>query len=144
MAETFHSIRDILAELESLQRQAGELQLNLLKIVTDERQDEWDEPAQAALLKLETVQRTIGEAQVVLVQRIPTSCPVPCDSESSIHSSKNEAKGRRPEKEPHPPEPGTKGPIKWLQDHAIRVKPSPPQPGWMRVQTAQRSSLVNA
>ena len=129
MTETFHSIRGILAELESLQRQAGELQLNLLKIVTDERQDEWDEPAQAALLKLETVQRTIGEAQVVLVQRIPTSCPVTCDNESSIHSSpKNESKILSLKKEPSP-EPGTKGPIKWLQEHGIRIKSIAPSTG---------------
>lgn len=123
MAETFHSIRSILAELESLQRQAGELQLNLLKIVTDERQDEWDEPAQAALLKLETVQRTVGEAQVVLVQRIRTSYPLPCDSGSSVHSSpKDESKTLRSEKELHTRELRTKGPLKWLEEHSIRVK----------------------
>jgi len=140
MAETFHSIRGILAELESLQRQAGELQLNLLKIVTDERHDEWDEPAQAALLKLETVQRTVGEAQVSLVQRIPTGCTLPCDSDSSIQPSpEGESKGLRTEKELDSRELGTIGPLKWLQEHSIRVKSIAPSAGLD--ETADRAAL---
>jgi len=139
MTGTFHSIRSILADLESLQRQAGELQLNLLKIVTDDRQDEWDEPSQAALLKLETVQRTVGEAQVVLVQKISTSCPLPGEGESSVQSSrKDESKVLISEKEPRP-ELRTKGPLKWLQEHSIRVKSIAPLTGLD--ETADRAAL---
>jgi len=57
MLQTINTITDVLSQLEDLQRQAGQLQLYLLDVVTDDEHDEWDEPAQAALLKLETVQR---------------------------------------------------------------------------------------
>jgi hypothetical protein len=140
MSEIFHSIRGILADLESLQRQAGELQLGLLRIVTDERQDEWDEPAQEALLKLETVQRTVGEAQVVLVRRIPTSGPLPCDSEELFPSlPQDEVKVPSPGKEPDATEPGAIGPIKWLDEHSIRVKSIAPLTGLD--ETADRAAL---
>jgi hypothetical protein len=140
MSETLHSIRSILAELESLQRQAGELQLNLLKIVTDERHDEWDEPAQAALLKLETVQRTVGEAQVVLVQKIPTGVALACDGEPIIQpTSTEESKSSSAASESAALKASAMGPVKWLQEHAIQIKSIEPSSGLD--ETADRAAL---
>lgn len=75
MPDYLRAINSVVANLEATQSEIGEAQVELLTILTDERQDEWDGPAQAGLLKLEIVQRTIGETQVLLVEAIPICHP---------------------------------------------------------------------
>lgn len=74
MPDYLKAINSVVANLEATQSEIGEAQVELLNILTDERHDEWDGPAQAGLLKLEIVQRTIGETQFLLVEAIPI-CP---------------------------------------------------------------------
>src|SRR6266446_815402 len=71
MNDHLTTIRSVVAELEAIQQEIGKSQVELLNVLTDDSQDEWDAPAQAGLLKLEIVQRTIGEIQVLLVEVIP-------------------------------------------------------------------------
>lgn len=73
MPDNVTSIRGIVTNLEAIQRQIGQAQLELLNILTDEIQDEWDQPAQEGLVRLETVQRSVGEIQVLLVKALPVS-----------------------------------------------------------------------
>ena len=86
MADNVSTVRSIVTNLEIIQRQIGQGQVELLGILTDESQDEWDEPAQAALVKLEAVQKSIGEVQVLLVEHLPvfstTERPAPASSRS--------------------------------------------------------------
>jgi hypothetical protein len=71
MSDNINRVRAVVTELETIQRQIGQTQVELLGILTDETQDEWDQSAQAGLVKLEIVQRTIGEVQVLLVEHLP-------------------------------------------------------------------------
>jgi hypothetical protein len=140
VSEALNTITGVLAELESLQRQAGELQLNLLRMVTDDKRDEWDEPAQAALLKLETVQRTIGEAQVVLVQRIPTGLEIACDADSpDVQPKSPQPRGPNSINKQQPEAAPAKGPVVWLREHAIKIKTIQPVSGLDEI--ADRAAL---
>jgi hypothetical protein len=71
MSDNINRVRAIVTELETIQRQIGQAQVELLGILTDDTQDEWDQSAQAGLVRLEVVQRSIGEVQVLLVEHLP-------------------------------------------------------------------------
>ncbi len=71
MNDHLAAIRSVVTELETIQEDIGKSQVELLQVLTDETQDEWDCPSQIGLLKLENVQRTIGEIQTLLVEAMP-------------------------------------------------------------------------
>jgi hypothetical protein len=139
MSEALNTITGLLSELESLQRQAGQMQLSLLKMITDDEHDEWDESAQAALLKLETVQRTIGEVQVVLVLKIPTGVGLSCEGEPVAQSEVSRvASPNSPSNTPQKVA-ATRGPLRWLEEHGIKTKSIQPASGLD--ETADRAAL---
>ena len=53
MDDHVKTIRSAVLDLENIQRQIGQTQVQLLDILTDDSEDECDEPAQAALVRLE-------------------------------------------------------------------------------------------
>jgi hypothetical protein len=75
MNEHLKTIRSVVTQLEAIQQDIGKSQLELLQVLTDETQDDWDCPAQTGLLQLEIVQRTIGEIQTLLVEVMPVCEP---------------------------------------------------------------------
>lgn len=63
-------VETVLTELENAQTHLGQIQVNLLQILTDDQIDDWDRIAQRVLIKLEGIQRSIGETQVEMVRQI--------------------------------------------------------------------------
>jgi hypothetical protein len=124
MADTMKTIGSVLLELESLQRQVGEVQAALLDILTDETQDEWDEVAQSALVKLENVQRSIGEVQVALLRQVRTELDKPEDVAIGVIHDDEVPRGERSEAEAKeaPSTPVWTDPKQWLEKRNIQVK----------------------
>jgi hypothetical protein len=71
MNDHLAAIRSVVTELEAIQENIGKSQVELLQVLTDDTQDDWDCPSQIALVKLEDVQKTIGEVQTLLVEAMP-------------------------------------------------------------------------
>lgn len=127
MSSSIATVRSVVAELEALQEQIGKSQLDLLNLLTDDSQDEWDCAAQTSLLKLEIVQRTIGETQILLVETIPL-----CDPNLAYSVEPETTGHKRP---PVPVVTATESPgpsptpEQWLNRRGIKVKATAPPSG---------------
>lgn len=127
MPDNVTSIRGIVTNLEAIQRQIGQAQLELLNILTDEIQDEWDQPAQEGLVKLETVQRSIGEIQVLLVKALPVSTTTV--QVATIETSDQSASTTAVIVEVEQTKSLFVDPQEWLDKRGIKIKSLPPASG---------------
>jgi hypothetical protein len=76
MTDTLRRIDAAIKELERIQARLGRIQISLLKILTDDTVDEWDEIVQQIVIQLENTQRKIGESQVELLRQFNFQVPV--------------------------------------------------------------------
>ena len=136
MDEHLKAIRSVVTELETVQQDIGKSQVELLQVLTDETQDEWDCPAQAALLNLEIVQRTIGDVQISLVEVMPA-----CDHEHHLRDSTPDGPATILAATVPALKPGTSAtPLQLLEARGIKIKKAAPPSGLDA--TADRASLL--
>lgn len=128
MSYSLTVIRSVVAELEALQKQIGKSQLDLLNILTDDSQDEWDCAAQTGLLKLEIAQRTIGETQVLLVEAMPVCEPNP-QAAVELEATEHNQPPAKPVGAPNESEGTSLTPGQWLERRGIKVKATSPPSG---------------
>ena len=120
MSYSLTVIRSVVADLEALQKQIVKSQLDLLNILTDDSQDEWDCAAQTGLLKLEIAQRTIGETQVLLVEAMPVCEPNP-QSAVELEATEHNQPPAKPVGAPNESEGTSLTPGQWLERSAEHV-----------------------
>jgi hypothetical protein len=140
MNEHLRAIRSVVTELETIQQDIGKSQVELLQVLADETEDEWDCPAQTGLLKLEIVQRTIGEIQMLLVEVMPA-----CEPPSAEHAPAEPVALARPAGDGGgvagvQPSVPVRTPQELLRDRGITVKDPEPVNGLDA--SADRASLL--
>lgn len=71
MSSFSNPVEQILRDLEAIQGKVGDVQVSLLEILTANDDDAWDDAAQACLIALEKVQRSVGAVQVAMLTNAP-------------------------------------------------------------------------
>ncbi|MGH9966988.1 MAG: hypothetical protein ACREBG_04010, partial [Pyrinomonadaceae bacterium] len=143
MNDHLKAIKSVVTELETIQQEIGRSQIDLLNVLTDDSQDEWDCPAQTGLLKLEIVQRMIGEVQVLLVEVMPV-----CDANGAPLPKKETVADTRPSTagantvQTGVPAKGAslRTPQEVLEARGFKIRPSEPPTGLEG--SADRASLL--
>lgn len=111
-------IETSIGEMEKIQAHIGNVQLNLLQILTDGHNDKWDDIAQNSLIQLERLQRGIGEAQVDLVQQLD-ACDILVEHESTSKLAEQDL-GTRPKLKQKPK---LINPKLWLENRGFVITP---------------------
>ena len=146
MTDNINRVRGIVTELETIQRQIGQAQVELLGILTDDTQDEWDQSAQAGLVRLEVVQRSIGEVQVLLVEHLPAfrnaraiaSVAATTTIDEDHETTSAAAVVVEVEKVPL----SFVDPVEWLEKRGIKIKSMPAATGIDTSKSAWGTSVV--